>query len=160
MFNAEGVVTIRRWNGETSVDDKPRSGRPCEAVTSENIATVDELVANDSHILIRRLEEVIGERIDHIFYSKLQLTKVCAKWVSHKLLAEHKEKRVEISKQLLEILEKGYNNIITGDETWNISSPFQAKKAIRFGWKRGKTDRKLSGLRKIRKKECLFSFIL
>ena len=173
LSKAEGeralsIVTIRRWiakfkDGETSVDEKPRSGRPCEAVMSENIAKVHELVTNDPHITIRRLEDVIGisrERIDHILHSKLQLTKVCAKWVPHELSAEHKEKHVEISKQLLEVLEKGYNNIITGDETWIYFFTVSSKESNKVWLGKGKTDRKLSGLRKTRKKECSFSFIL
>ena len=54
---ALSVVTIRRWiakykDGETDFEVKPRSGRPCEAVTSEKIAKVQELVANDPHILL------------------------------------------------------------------------------------------------------------
>jgi len=84
--------------------------------------------------------------LDHILHSKLQLTKVCAKWVPHKLSAEHKEKRVETSKQLLEVLEKGYNNIITGDETWNKVWLERAANC--------------QNCEKFEKKECSFSFIL
>ncbi|CAG8494058.1 12764_t:CDS:2, partial [Ambispora leptoticha] len=106
------IVTIRRWiakykDGEIDFDDKPRSGRPREVV--------QELVANDPHNITRRLEEEAGishERIVHILHNELDLHKVCAKLIPHKLSAEHKEKRVEISKPLLEVLEQGYNNII------------------------------------------------
>lgn len=131
LLNVEGEqalssATIRQWiakfkKGETRVDDKPRSGRPREVVTSENIEKVAELVTNDPHLTTRGLEDETGishERIVHILHNELELKKVCAKWVPHKLSADQKEKRVEISKQLLEVLEKGYNNIITGDETW------------------------------------------
>lgn len=131
LLNVEGEqalssATIRQWiakfkKGETRVDDKPRSGRPREVVTSENIEKVKELVTNDPHLTTRGLEDETGishERIVHILHNELELKKVCAKWVPHKLSADQKEKRVEISKQLLEVLEKGYNNIITGDETW------------------------------------------
>jgi len=50
----------------------------------------------------------------HILHNnnELQLKKVCAKWVSRKLSADHKANRVEISKQLLEVLGKIYTNII------------------------------------------------
>jgi [histone H3]-lysine36 N-dimethyltransferase SETMAR len=131
LINAEGehalsLSTVRRWiakfkDGETQVNDKPRSGRPREAVTQEKIAKVKELVTNDLHITTQILEDEIGishDRIVHILHNELNLHKVCAKWIPYKLLAEHKEKRVEISKQSLEVLKKGYNNIITGDETW------------------------------------------
>lgn len=131
LVNAEGeqaltLSTVRRWiakfkGGETDIHDKPRSGRPREAVTPENIAKVSELVSNDPHITTRDLEAETGVsqvRIVHILNNELGMHKVCAKWVPHKLTADHKEKRVELSKQLLETLKKGYNNIITGDETW------------------------------------------
>ena len=131
LVNAEGeqaltLSTIRRWiakfkGGETDIHDKPRSGRPREAVTPENIAKVSELVRNDPHITTRDLEAESGvsqARIVHILNNELGMHKVCAKWVPHKLTADHKEKRVELSKQLLETLKEGYNNIITGDETW------------------------------------------
>src|SRR5688572_14083215 len=38
--------------------------------------------------------------------------------VPHVLTEENKQKRVEISKRLLEYLDNGFRNIITGDETW------------------------------------------
>lgn len=58
------------------------------------------------------------ERIHYILHNELEVSKVCAKWVPHVLTEENKEKRVELSEQLLEILEKGFNNIVTGDEFW------------------------------------------
>ena len=70
---------------------------------------------------IRKIEEEVGiskERIGHILHKELDLHKVCAKWVPHVLTEENKKNRVEISKQLLEILENGFQNIITGDKTW------------------------------------------
>ena len=70
---------------------------------------------------IRKIEEEVGiskERIGHILHNELDLHKVCAKWVPHVLTEENKKNRVEISKQLLEILENGFQNIITGDKTW------------------------------------------
>jgi len=131
LVNAEGeqaltLSTVRRWiakfkGGETDIHDKLRSGRPRETVMPENIAKVSKLISNDPHITTRHLEAETGisqARIVYILNSELNMHKVCAKWVPYKLTADHKEKRIELSKQLLEVLEKGYNNIITGDETW------------------------------------------
>jgi transposase len=103
---ALSISTVKRWiaafkDGETDFKDKPRSGRPREAVTSENIAKVKQLVDDDPHITARQLSDetaVSLERIHHIIHSELNLHKVCAKWVLHKLSADHKEKRVEVSK--------------------------------------------------------------
>ena len=46
------------------------------------------------------------------------MRKLCKKWVPHVLTDENKQKRVECSRQLLQTLEGGFRNIITGDETW------------------------------------------
>jgi len=45
-------------------------------------------------------------RIVHILNNGLSMHKVCAKWVPHKLIAVHKEKRVKLFKQLLEVLKR------------------------------------------------------
>jgi histone-lysine N-methyltransferase SETMAR len=152
LVNAVGeqalsIPTIRRWiakykDGEIDFDDKPRSGRPREAVTSEKISRIQELVANDPHITTRRLEEESGishERIVHILHNELDLHKICAKWIPHKLSAEHKEKRVEISKQLLQVLDKGYNNIITGDETWMYFFTISSKEGNKVWLEKGES---------------------
>jgi len=131
LVNVEGgqalsISTVRRWiatftDGEEEIKDKARSGRPREAVTSETIAKVEDLVSNDPHVSIKELANEVGiasERIFYILHNELSLHKLCAKWVPHRLSEENKLKRVEISKQLLKILDRGYRNIITGDETW------------------------------------------
>ena len=131
LVNVEGeqalsTSTIRRWiatfkDGEEEIKDKARSGRPREAVTSEKIARVEDLVSNDPHTSIKELTNEVGisrERISYILHEELNLHKLCAKWVPHRLSEEHKRNRVELSKQLLKILDGGYKNIITGDETW------------------------------------------
>ena len=64
LVNAEGkqalsLSTVIRWvhafdDGNESIVDKARSGRPCEAVTPESIAKVDDLVNDDPHISISK----------------------------------------------------------------------------------------------------------
>ncbi len=58
------------------------------------------------------------EKIEYILHNKLNLHKVCTKWVSHILIEENKKNWVKISKQLLKILENGFQNIVTNNETW------------------------------------------
>ena len=72
LVNAEGegalsLRTVERWvrafkDGDESVSDKARSGRPCEAVTSEKIAKVGDLVNNDydSYITTTELASQVG----------------------------------------------------------------------------------------------------
>ena len=118
--------TIYRWieafeAGQSSVEDAPRSGRPREAVTPLNVNIVEDLISNDPHISIENIQEVIPistGSIETILHNELSVKKVCAKWVPHVLSDENKRKRVEISRQLLEYLDNGFQNIITGDESW------------------------------------------
>ena len=111
LVNVEGeqalsISTIRRWiatfkDGEEEIKDKARSGRPREAVTSEKIARVEDLVSNDPHTSIKELTNEVGisrERISYILHEELNLHKLCAKWVPHRLSEEHKRNRVELSK--------------------------------------------------------------
>ena len=88
LVNAEGedalsLRTIQRWirtfkDGDESVSDKARSGRPREVVTSEKIAKVDELVNDDPHITTTELATQVGisrERITHICAMNWTFTK-------------------------------------------------------------------------------------
>jgi histone-lysine N-methyltransferase SETMAR len=142
LVNAEGeqalsLSTVRRWihafeDGDESISDKACSGRPCEAVTPENIAKVDDLINDDPHISTSEIANQVGisrERIGHILHNELNLHKVCAKWVPHALSEDNKKKRVELSKELLGILDRGYRNIITGDETWIYFFTISSKEA-------------------------------
>ncbi len=125
----EGVLSlsaIRRWidafnHGKINFKDEPRSGRPREATTTHTVNKITEIVNRDPNINIRKISESIGvsiERVSHILHEELGLKKICKKWIPHVLNEENKLKRVEYSKIILETLNKGYENIITGDETW------------------------------------------
>jgi [histone H3]-lysine36 N-dimethyltransferase SETMAR len=118
--------TIYRWIesfelGQQTIKDEIRSGRPHEAVTPETIGRVEDFIDENPHITTRELAEEVGisrERVEHIIHEELDMRKICKKWIPHVLTDENRRKRVEVSKQLLQILESGFKNIITGDETW------------------------------------------
>ncbi|XP_053353685.1 protein GVQW3-like [Clarias gariepinus] len=51
---------VHRWmkkfkEGENSIEDKPRSGRPTTATTDKNRQQVDELIRTDRQVTIREL---------------------------------------------------------------------------------------------------------
>ena len=131
LVNAEGEKalskrTIYRWIeafdlGHSSVQDDPRSGRPRDAVTPSNCNIIEDLIKEDPHITVREIQSTIFlslDSINTILHDELGVRKLCAKFVLHVLTDENKQNRVERSKQLLQYLENGFNNIITGDETW------------------------------------------
>src|SRR5438128_7021522 len=116
---ALSLSTIYRWieafeHGQQSVKDEARSRRLHDA------AVVEQFVNDDRHVTTRKLAEVgiSRERINHILRQELGMRKICKKWVPRLLTEEHRQKRVDISRQLLQILESGFRNVITGDETW------------------------------------------
>ena len=54
------VSTVRRWvarfsSGDSDVKDKPRSGRPCTAVTPRNDERLDQLIRENRRITTREL---------------------------------------------------------------------------------------------------------
>ena len=117
---ALSLSTIYRWieafeHGQQSVKDEARSRRLHDA------AVVEQFVNDNRHVTTRKLAEVgiSRERINHILHQELGMRKICKKWVPHVLTEEHRQKRVDISRQLLQILESGFRNVITGDTTPN-----------------------------------------
>ena len=118
--------TVERWIakfklGQETLKDEPRSGRPREASTPEKIFRIKKLVTEDRHITTRELADLADiskERVSHILNNELFMRKVCAKWVPYHLTDENKRKRVDLSRELLDLLKNGCHNVVTGDETW------------------------------------------
>ena len=113
---------VRHWvknfnDGKGRLEDEPRSGRPCEAVTQNNLSensnkNIQEL-ANETGISVGNVCTVLHKELE------LHNNNVTAKRISHVLMLteENKIKRMEISRQFLSIFDKGFHNIISGDET-------------------------------------------
>ncbi|CAG8548229.1 3254_t:CDS:2 [Cetraspora pellucida] len=124
--NALSKCTIKCWvkafsNGKEAIEDEPCPGRPCEATIPQNIAKVKNLVIGDPHTTTKELANLVGisqGAITGILTKELGMVKICAKWVPHVLTDEQRRKQVEVSKKLLKKLQKGFNNIIIGNETW------------------------------------------
>ena len=123
--------------GRTSVCDRPRTGRPAEAV-----ANVKAFVNKNRRVT---LEEVankfsIGKASAHkILHEHLGMSKVSARWVPRQLSADQKATRVINAKEHLSRFnregDKFLNRIITGDEMWvDFSEP--ETKAQSKQWKR------------------------
>ena len=78
--------------------------------------------------------------------------------IPHVLTEENKKNRVEISKQLLEILENGFQNIVTGDETWiyyfTVSSKESNKTWVEVGENRPQITRTAQNSKK--RMFCIF----
>ncbi|PNF41442.1 hypothetical protein B7P43_G13789 [Cryptotermes secundus] len=63
--DAMGKTQVFEWfshfkNGEMSIDDKPRSGRPSTARTHENVEKIREIIKEDRRRTIEEIVELSG----------------------------------------------------------------------------------------------------
>ena len=98
-----GASSVRRWvkhfkDGNTSIQDQPRSGHPRTASTERNRERVDEIIQDDRHVTVDTIARTLGlghnavqEMIESLGYRK-----VCAHWVPRLLTEDHKGQRKAI----------------------------------------------------------------
>ena len=139
--------TVFRWvkafkAGKFSVEDDTRPGRPKTSVTKANIAAVKIVVEQDARLSVKDIASCTGiseESVQTILKKRLDLRKVCARWVPHLLTEEQKTQRLKCAGELLKTY-KGCNslvisNLLTGDETWvHMFEP--QRRADNKQWKR------------------------
>jgi hypothetical protein len=130
---ALGKTQVFKWfshfrNGELSVADQPQSGRPSTSRTDENIMIIHELILEDCHRIIDDLVDLYGvswSSCQRILSEELQMNRVAAKFVPHMHMADQKQSRVDVCRELKEHLEIDpdlpadlFSKVITGDESW------------------------------------------
>ena len=121
--------TVFRWvkdfeAGNFSVEDDTRPGRPKTSVTKANIAAVKIVVEKDARLSVKDITSCTGiseGSVQTILKKRLDLRKLCARWVPHLLTEEQKTQRLKCAPKLLKTY-KGCNsrvisNLLTGDET-------------------------------------------
>ena len=104
-----GASSVRRWmkhfkDGNTSIQDQPRSVRPRTASTECNKERVDEIIQDDRRVTVDKIARTIGighyavqEMIESLGYRK-----VCARWPPRLLTEDHKGQRKAITSELLQ----------------------------------------------------------
>ena len=127
--------------GATSVADAQHSGRP-RTSTDDNSKKIvlDYLTANPSATL-REIEEVCSIPIASVsrLLKEASWSKICAKWVPRELTADHKERRVNCSKENLSLcLQMGNDEfkrlVITMDETpLPMFNPLTKQQSMQWG---------------------------
>ncbi|PNF18456.1 hypothetical protein B7P43_G09006 [Cryptotermes secundus] len=124
-----GASSVRRWvkhfkDGNTSIEDEPRSGRPRTALTERNKERVDEIIQEDRRVTVDTIARKLGtghtavqEMIESLTYRK-----VCARWIPRLLTEDHKGQRKAITSELLQRYRHESDDfflcIVTGDESW------------------------------------------
>ena len=72
---------VKTWNrnfkfGRTTLYDLPRSGRPIDITTNENVSAVRDLVNENPTITLLQMADILGisgEKIQHIIHSYLKV---------------------------------------------------------------------------------------
>ena len=88
--------------GRTDAHDEQRSGRP--SLSDEVVALFKAIRAKigGSRLgIFLSVSQISADSVHKIVTEKLGFNKVCARWVPHMLTAEHKEKRVDLSRKFL-----------------------------------------------------------
>lgn len=128
--DAPSERTIRRWfakfrGDQESFEDEPRSGRPPDSATPENIERVRELIKQTRNITYEEIQQTLGigaSTVHSILHRHLGVRKLASRWVPHLLTDEQKEARIDFCHFMLEKFDQGRSkevgNIVTGDETW------------------------------------------
>ena len=112
-------------NGQTSVMDAERSGRPTTSTTDEKLEEVRAIILTDRRVTIEDIALQLGisqGTAYSLVHDILGFHKVAARWVPRHLTEERKHNRQHICSSLLERYNREgdnfLNRIITGDETW------------------------------------------
>ncbi|XP_068250807.1 protein GVQW3-like [Palaemon carinicauda] len=95
-------------NGQMSLEDQPRSGRPSSSRTDENIMKIHELILEDRVRTIDELPDLSGvswSSCKQILNDKLGMKIVAAKMVPRLLTDGQKQSRMDACRELKEHLE-------------------------------------------------------
>lgn len=123
----QSIKTIQKWtkkmiDGDWSIFDRPREGRPERAELSEKI---QEVLAYNPYASTKKIAKKVGadpKTVKKVLIEKLQMRKVNFKWIPYTLTLELKAKRVEIAKDLFDFLsncnDQKLRKVLTQDETW------------------------------------------
>ena len=110
--------------GKFSVEDDTRPGRPKTSVTEANIAAVKIVVEQDARLSVKDIASCTGiseGSVQTILKKRLDLRKVCARWVPHLLTEKQKTQRLKCARELLKTYKvcnrRVISNLLTGDET-------------------------------------------
>ncbi|KMQ87583.1 mariner transposase [Lasius niger] len=128
--SAPALKTVYFWinefkRGRTSTKDEARPGRPVEATTPEVIKKIHRIVMEDRRMKVRDIAEIVGISVGgvyNILHEKLEMKKLCARWVPRLLTIDQKRTRKDISEQCLSMLKRNakdfWRRFVTVDETW------------------------------------------
>ena len=100
--------TVFRWvkafkAGKFSVEDDTRPGRPKTSVTKASIAAVKVVVEQDARLSVKDIASCTGISegcVQTILKKRMDLRKVCARWVPHLLTEEQETQCLKSAREL------------------------------------------------------------
>ncbi|GBP26582.1 Putative uncharacterized protein FLJ37770 [Eumeta japonica] len=120
--SAPSYTMVKKWD---RCEDDPRPGRPVTVVTEEDVRKIEKLVLVDRRIKLWQIAEelqISKERVGEIIHEHMNMRKISARWVPKMLTPFDKQRRLQTSKDFLELvgdnIDEIYNRIVTVDETW------------------------------------------
>jgi histone-lysine N-methyltransferase SETMAR len=124
-FGKSQVEWFSRFkNGNMSIKDLPRPGRPSTSRNEENIEKVRQVINEYRRKTTEQVSEetnVSWNSCQRILTEDLRMRRVSAKFVPRLLTEEQKDNRVNVCRDLKEELRNDPNfltEIVTGDESW------------------------------------------
>ena len=110
---------------ERGFEDAPRIDRPSSTITDENIEAVERIVMHDRQISVHHVAYELGIAktcVHEIGHDKLEMKKVCTRWVPEFLTPVQRANRVDSYEELLQQRKANstdyFDYIVTVDESW------------------------------------------
>ena len=129
------ITTAYRWfqrfdNGDESLQDDPRSGRPTEIDLSE----LKQAIESDPTLSTANLANSLGCTQRNIYYQikRFGYVSKLSGWCPHELNKNQLKKRVDVCNQLISF-HRTFNwldNLITGDEKWVLYVNVERKRHL------------------------------
>lgn len=106
------------------------SGRPSTVSNDGNIKIVNDIIMEDNCASLGTIEKktnINRRSVQRIIHENLNMKSVSGRWVPHKLLDLHKEKRIEAASNIIPELSRrnAYKNVYVADEKWVYLSDSQ-----------------------------------
>ncbi|GBP16702.1 Histone-lysine N-methyltransferase SETMAR [Eumeta japonica] len=153
--SAPSYTMVKKWarlfqQGRESCEEDPRPGRPVTVVMEENVRKIEKLVLADRRIKLWQIAEelqISKERVEEIIHKHMNMRKISARWVPKMLTPFDKQRRLQTSKDFLELVGDNIyeicDRIVTVDETWVRQYHPESKQEF-MQWKKEKGRRRNS----------------